>query len=107
MMLDWKIGKYYFAVRCKSCDVEFAFLQEGQTDETIYFTDRGEIVLTCPDCHLPLAYSGGQITRLSVDPEKGMAGRTAQGVIDVLEGNHGGDPTKMPYVVNKEAFTSS
>ncbi len=48
--------------------------------------------------------SGGQITRLSVDPEKGMAGRTAQAVIDVLEGNYGGDPTKMPYVVNKEAF---
>jgi len=23
----------------------------------------------------------------------------------VLEGNYGGDPTKMPYVVNKEAFT--
>src|SRR3954467_4867933 len=50
--------------------------------------------------------SGGQITRLSVDPDKGMAGRTAQAVIDVLEGNHGGDPTKMPYVVNKEAFES-
>jgi glyoxylate reductase len=48
--------------------------------------------------------SGARITRLSVDPEKGMAGRTAQGVIDVLEGNYGGDPTKMPYVVNKEAF---
>jgi hypothetical protein len=48
--------------------------------------------------------SGGQITRLSVDPDKGMAGRTVQAVIDVLEGNHGGDPTKMPYVVNKEAF---
>jgi lactate dehydrogenase-like 2-hydroxyacid dehydrogenase len=48
--------------------------------------------------------SGGQITRLSVDPDKGMAGRTAQAVIDVLEGNYGGDPTKMPYVVNKEAF---
>jgi glyoxylate reductase len=48
--------------------------------------------------------SGAQITRLSVDPEKGMAGRTVQGVIDVLEGNYGGDPTKMPYVVNKEAF---
>ena len=42
---------------------------------------------------------------LSVDPDKGMAGRTAQAVIDVLEGNYGGDPTKMPYVVNKEAFT--
>src|SRR5882757_9394577 len=48
--------------------------------------------------------SGGQITRLSVDPNKGMAGRTAQAVIDVLEGNYGGDPKKMPYVVNKEAF---
>jgi glyoxylate reductase len=50
--------------------------------------------------------SGAQITRLSVDPEKGMAGRTAQGLIDVLEGNYGGDLTKMPYVVNKEAFGS-
>ena len=48
--------------------------------------------------------SGGQITRLSVDPGKGMAGRTVQGLIDVLEGNYGGNPTKMPYVVNKEAF---
>jgi glyoxylate reductase len=48
--------------------------------------------------------SGAQITRLSVDPDKGMAGRTVQGLIDVLEGNYGGDPTKMPYVVNKEAF---
>ena len=48
--------------------------------------------------------SGAQITRLDVDPDKGMAGRCAQGLIDVLEGNYGGDPTKMPYVVNKEAF---
>src|SRR5215510_3994718 len=48
--------------------------------------------------------SGARITRLSVDPEKGMAGRTAQAVIDVLEENYGGDPRKMPYVVNKEAF---
>jgi glyoxylate reductase len=48
--------------------------------------------------------SGGKITRLDVDPNKGMAGRTAQAVIDVLEGNYAGDPTKMPYVVNKEAF---
>src|SRR6202140_401790 len=50
--------------------------------------------------------SGAQITRLSVDPDKGMAGRTAQAVIDVLEGNYGGVPTKMPYVVNKEAFAA-
>ena len=50
--------------------------------------------------------SGAQITRLDVDPDKGMAGRCVQGLIDVLEGNYGGDPTKMPYVVNKEAFTN-
>src|SRR5204862_6472343 len=48
--------------------------------------------------------SGAQITRLDVDPAKGMAGRCVQGLIDVLEGNYGGDATKMPYVVNKEAF---
>jgi glyoxylate reductase len=50
--------------------------------------------------------SAGRITRLSTDPNKGMAGRCVQGLIDVLEGNYGGDPSKMPYVVNKEAFTS-
>lgn len=48
--------------------------------------------------------SAGKITRLSANPDKGMAGRCAQGVIDVLEGNYGGDPSKMPFVVNKEAF---
>jgi len=48
--------------------------------------------------------SGAQITRLDVDPDKGMAGRCVQGLIDVLEGTYGGDPTRMPYVVNKEAF---
>jgi glyoxylate reductase len=48
--------------------------------------------------------SGARITRLDIDPDKGMAGRCVQGLIDVLEGNYGGDPTKMPYVVNKEAF---
>src|SRR6266436_4950532 len=51
--------------------------------------------------------SGAQITRLAVDPDKGMAGRAAQAVIDVLEANYGGDPTKMPHVVNKEAFEKS
>jgi len=49
--------------------------------------------------------SAGRITRLSVDPEKGMAGRCIQGLLDVLEGNYGGDVTRMPYVVNKEAWT--
>ncbi|MGE5208796.1 MAG: 2-hydroxyacid dehydrogenase [Alphaproteobacteria bacterium] len=51
--------------------------------------------------------SGAQITRLDIDPDKGMAGRCVRGLIDVLEGDYGGDPTKMPYVVNKEAFADS
>jgi len=51
--------------------------------------------------------SAGKITRLSTDPNKGMAGRCVQGLIDVLEGNYGGDISKMPYVVNKEAFAKS
>jgi len=50
--------------------------------------------------------SAGRITRLSTDPEKGMAGRCIQGLLDVLEGNYGGDVTRMPYVVNKEAWTN-
>jgi glyoxylate reductase len=48
--------------------------------------------------------SGTRETRLSPDPEIGMAGRTVQAVIDVIEGNYDGDPARMPYVVNKEAF---
>jgi glyoxylate reductase len=53
---------------------------------------------------MPHFASAAKITRLSTDPEKGMAGRCAHGLIDVLEGNFGGDVAKMPYVVNKEAF---
>jgi glyoxylate reductase len=52
----------------------------------------------------PHAASAARATRLSPDPEVGMSGRTVQGVLDVLEGHHDGDPSKMPYVVNKEAF---
>jgi glyoxylate reductase len=48
--------------------------------------------------------SAARATRLSPDPNVGMAGRTVQAVIDVLEGRYDGDPKKMPYVVNKEAF---
>jgi len=51
--------------------------------------------------------SAGRLTRLSTNPNQGMAGRCVQGVIDVLEGRYGGGPANMPYVVNKEAFTSS
>jgi glyoxylate reductase len=53
---------------------------------------------------LPHFASAGKITRLSVDPNKGMAGRAVQALIDVLEENYGGDIKQMPYVVNKEAF---
>jgi glyoxylate reductase len=51
---------------------------------------------------MPHFASAARITRLSTDPDKGMAGRCAQGLMDVLEGNYGGDVRKMPYVVNKE-----
>jgi len=55
---------------------------------------------------MPHFASAARITRLSTDPDKGMAGRCVQGLIDVLEGNYGGDISKMPYVVNKEGFQS-
>jgi len=56
-------------------------------------------------CRLfPHFASAARITRLSPDPDKGMAGRCVQGLIDMLEGSYGGDVTKMPYVVNKEIF---
>jgi glyoxylate reductase len=56
-------------------------------------------------CRLfPHFASAARITRLASDPNKGMAGRCVQGLIDVLEKHYGGDPSKMPYVVNKEAF---
>jgi glyoxylate reductase len=48
--------------------------------------------------------SGTRETRLSADPDVGMAGRAVQGVIDVLENHYDGDLTRMPFVVNKEAF---
>jgi len=48
--------------------------------------------------------SGTRETRLSPDPNRGMAGRAVQAVIDMIEGHYGGNPAKMPYVVNKEAF---
>ncbi|HJZ67095.1 MAG TPA: NAD(P)-dependent oxidoreductase [Blastocatellia bacterium] len=50
--------------------------------------------------------SGTRETRLSADPDVGMAGRAVQAVIDVIERRYDGDPAKMPYVVNKEAFLS-
>src|ERR1700678_772143 len=53
---------------------------------------------------LPHFASAARITRLDSDPNKGMAGRCVQGLIDVLESNYGGDVAKMPYVVKKEAF---
>ena len=48
--------------------------------------------------------SGARQTRLSADPNVGMGGRTAQAVVDMLERSYDGDPKKMPYIVNKEAF---
>jgi glyoxylate reductase len=50
--------------------------------------------------------SGTRETRLSPDPDIGMAGRVVQAVIDCIESSYGGNPANMPYVVNKEAFAS-
>ena len=50
--------------------------------------------------------SGTRETRLSPDPDVGMAGRCVQGVIDVLEGDHGGDPARIPFVVNADALAA-
>jgi hypothetical protein len=46
--------------------------------------------------------SGGKATRLSPDPNIGMAGRCVQGMIDMLELPN---PADSLYVVNKEAFS--
>lgn len=48
--------------------------------------------------------SGTRETRLSPDPQVGMAGRCVQAVIDVIENHYAGDVSRMPYVVNREAF---
>jgi glyoxylate reductase len=52
----------------------------------------------------PHAASAARATRLSPDPDVGMAGRCVQAVLDVLERRYDGDPSRMPFVVNKEAF---
>jgi len=51
--------------------------------------------------------SGTNETRLSIDPERGMAGRCVQTIIDLLEGSSKGDPARLPFVVNKEAFAKA
>lgn len=48
--------------------------------------------------------SGGTRTRLSPDPDEGMAGRCVQAVIDVLEGNYQGDFNRIPHIVNRKAL---
>jgi len=47
--------------------------------------------------------SGGTATRLSAEPNVGMAGRCVQGMLDILEGKPYG---QMPYLVNREAFVN-
>ena len=49
---------------------------------------------------------GGLDTRLSPDPDVGMAGRCLHGVLDVLEGKYGSEPAVLSYVVNEEALAT-
>jgi hypothetical protein len=67
-------------------------------------TARCAIPSSCRRCGSSRTRLGGAATRLSPDPDVGMAGRCVQGALDVLEGRYGGDPKRMPFVVNKEAF---
>src|SRR5207245_10421203 len=58
-------------------------------------------------CRLyPHFASAAKITRLSTDPDKGMAVRCVLGQIDVLEGNYGGVHTRMTNPGNKKAVTN-
>jgi glyoxylate reductase len=53
-------------------------------------------------CRLYHHFGSGTVeTRLSEDPDVGMAGRCVQGMIDLLEC---GEYSTMPYLVNREAF---
>ena len=64
MLEEWIEGEWYLAVTCRNCGWQFAFEREDQSDDTAYFTDSGEIVLTCPECYFPLAYSGYEVVRV-------------------------------------------
>lgn len=45
--------------------------------------------------------SGGRITRLSLDRDRGMAGRCIYSLISILEGKN---PADIPYIVNRHLF---
>ncbi|MGE5322011.1 MAG: hypothetical protein ACM3SW_04080 [Actinomycetota bacterium] len=63
-------------------------------------------------CKTPLAAEGRWPTRFRIfatcdigEPaEYLLREKCVRGLIDVLEGSYGGDISKMPHVVNKEAF---
>ncbi len=48
--------------------------------------------------------SGTVETRLSPDPEQGMAGRCVAGLRNVLEGRYAGRLAQMPWLANRSAF---
>ncbi len=64
MFFEWIIGDWYLAVRCRNCGALFPFQRDGETPESAYFTDSNQIVLTCPDCSYPLAYTAEEIERV-------------------------------------------
>ena len=62
--MEWVKGEWYLAATCRNCGVQFAFQPDGEIDESTYFTDRGRIVVTCPNCRFPMDYSGEEIKRV-------------------------------------------
>lgn len=49
--------------------------------------------------------SGTKETRLSPDPNRGMAGRCVQGAIDVLNCSDRNELSNIPFIANKSAFS--
>jgi len=52
MLLEWNIGEWYFAVRCKSCDLQFAFEPDPTHNRERFnlLHDQRCFTAKCPDC---------------------------------------------------------
>jgi len=75
-------------------EIKVVHFPHGHTDgDSVVFFTGSHVV------HMGDDFFAGQFPFVDLG-----TGGSVQGLIDVLEGNYGGDIAKMPYVVNKEAF---
>jgi len=63
MLLEWVAGEWYFAVRCKSCDLQFAFEHDPSHNcERFRLTDDQRCFSTiCPDCWARNCYRDDEV----------------------------------------------